>query len=79
MLNLFLLIPLMTSIANGLDSSLINGEYLFAPAYLWLCTDETMTFPGLQILPDWQTYFHKPRGWRLGDETWLLFRGRASI
>lgn len=33
MLNLFLLIPLMTSIANGLDSSLINGEYLFAPAY----------------------------------------------
>ena len=38
-----------------------------------------MSFLGLQILPDWQTYFHKPRGWRLGDKTGSVLGGRASI
>ncbi|KAJ6576457.1 general substrate transporter [Mycena vulgaris] len=44
-LNLCLILPLLTSSANGLDSSLING---------------------LQILPDWQEYFHHPHGRILG-------------
>ncbi|KAJ7650242.1 general substrate transporter [Roridomyces roridus] len=45
LLNLCLILPLLTSTANGLDSSLING---------------------LQILPDWQEYFHHPQGTMLG-------------
>ncbi|KAJ7170699.1 general substrate transporter [Mycena crocata] len=44
-LNICLILPLLTSSANGLDSSLING---------------------LQILPDWQNYFHYPQGRILG-------------
>ncbi|KAJ7104145.1 general substrate transporter [Mycena belliarum] len=44
-LNICLILPLLTSSANGLDSSLING---------------------LQILPDWQEYFHYPHGRILG-------------
>ncbi|KAJ7158744.1 general substrate transporter [Mycena filopes] len=44
-LNVCLMLPLLTSSANGLDSSLING---------------------LQILPDWQFFFHYPRGRMLG-------------
>ncbi|KAJ7284990.1 general substrate transporter [Mycena rebaudengoi] len=44
-LNICLILPLLTSVANGLDSSLING---------------------LQILPDWQNYFHFPKGTTLG-------------
>ncbi|KAJ7139463.1 general substrate transporter [Mycena epipterygia] len=44
-LNICLILPLLTSSANGLDSSLING---------------------LQILPDWQEYFHHPQGRILG-------------
>ncbi|KAJ7494748.1 general substrate transporter [Mycena galericulata] len=45
LLNICLILPLLTSSANGLDSSLING---------------------LQILPDWQNYFHHPQGRILG-------------
>ncbi|KAF8206409.1 general substrate transporter [Mycena galopus ATCC 62051] len=45
LLNICLILPLLTSSANGLDSSLING---------------------LQILPDWQEYFHYPKGTVLG-------------
>ncbi|KAJ7035074.1 general substrate transporter [Mycena alexandri] len=44
-LNICLILPLLTSSANGLDSSLING---------------------LQILPDWQDFFHYPTGRILG-------------
>ncbi|KAF8656222.1 hypothetical protein AX16_002658 [Volvariella volvacea WC 439] len=44
-LNLWLILPLLTSSVNGLDSSLVNG---------------------LQILPDWQEYFHHPAGKELG-------------
>ncbi|KII85011.1 hypothetical protein PLICRDRAFT_116656 [Plicaturopsis crispa FD-325 SS-3] len=40
-LNLWLILPIMTSSVNGLDSSLMNG---------------------LQIIPDWQSYFHYPEG-----------------
>ncbi|TEB33338.1 general substrate transporter [Coprinellus micaceus] len=45
LLNVALIIPLMSSIVNGLDSSLVNG---------------------LQILPEWQDYFHHPQGKVLG-------------
>ncbi|KAF5377382.1 hypothetical protein D9757_007985 [Collybiopsis confluens] len=45
LLNICLILPLLTSMTNGLDSSLING---------------------LQILPDWQEYFHFPKGQLLG-------------
>ncbi|TFK40369.1 general substrate transporter [Crucibulum laeve] len=45
MLNICLLLPLLTSSVNGLDSSLVNG---------------------LQILPDWQIFFHHPQGRTLG-------------
>ncbi|KAJ7066971.1 hypothetical protein C8F01DRAFT_1119786 [Mycena amicta] len=45
LLNLCLILPLLTSVTNGLDSSLING---------------------LQILPDWQNFFHHPHGKTLG-------------
>ncbi|KAL0955091.1 hypothetical protein HGRIS_004008 [Hohenbuehelia grisea] len=45
LLNICLLLPLLTSSVNGLDSSLVNG---------------------LQILPDWQDYFHHPKGVALG-------------
>jgi len=44
-LNILLCIPLMTSVVNGIDSSLVNG---------------------LQLLPDWQTYFGHPKGKTLG-------------
>lgn len=40
-----LILPLLTSVANGLDSSLVNG---------------------LQILPDWGSYFGYPEGTKLG-------------
>ncbi|KIY65865.1 hypothetical protein CYLTODRAFT_50810 [Cylindrobasidium torrendii FP15055 ss-10] len=45
LLNLCLLLSLVTSTVNGLDSSLING---------------------LQILPEWQAFFHHPTGKWLG-------------
>ncbi|KAJ7601775.1 general substrate transporter [Mycena polygramma] len=45
LLNICLILPLLTSSANGLDSSLING---------------------LQILPDWEAYFHHPTSRTLG-------------
>ncbi|KAJ4477179.1 hypothetical protein J3R30DRAFT_3291440 [Lentinula aciculospora] len=45
LLNICLILPLLTSAVNGLDSSLVNG---------------------LQILPDWQEYFHYPTGKLLG-------------
>ncbi|KAJ3734306.1 hypothetical protein DFJ43DRAFT_993571 [Lentinula guzmanii] len=45
LLNVCLVLPLLTSAVNGLDSSLVNG---------------------LQILPDWQEYFHYPTGQVLG-------------
>ncbi|KAJ3999448.1 hypothetical protein F5050DRAFT_1709706 [Lentinula boryana] len=45
LLNICLVLPLLTSAVNGLDSSLVNG---------------------LQILPDWQEYFHYPTGKVLG-------------
>ncbi|KAJ3758334.1 hypothetical protein EV360DRAFT_44166 [Lentinula raphanica] len=45
MLNVCLVLPLLTSAVNGLDSSLVNG---------------------LQILPDWQEYYHFPTGKMLG-------------
>ncbi|KAJ3783013.1 hypothetical protein GGU10DRAFT_63065 [Lentinula aff. detonsa] len=45
LLNICLVLPLLTSAVNGLDSSLVNG---------------------LQILPDWQEYFHYPTGQVLG-------------
>lgn len=45
MLNIMLILPLLTSVTNGLDSSLING---------------------LQILPDWQSFFGYPEGRNLG-------------
>lgn len=65
-LNLYLLIPLMTSVINGLDSSLINGMYghrvMLLSLGLWPCQS-----PGLQISPDWQEYFHHPKGKTLGE------------
>ncbi|KXN84749.1 Lactose permease [Leucoagaricus sp. SymC.cos] len=44
-LNIMLILPLLTSVTNGLDSSLVNG---------------------LQILPDWQSFFGYPEGSDLG-------------
>ncbi|KAF8968146.1 general substrate transporter [Flammula alnicola] len=56
-LNICLMIPLLTSVANGLDSSLVNG---------------------LQLLPDWQNYFGKPEGKRLGLINSAQFLGNLT-
>lgn len=62
-LNLFLIIPLLTSVANGLDSSLVNGQYV-GFNYVYYVFSPLQT--GLQILPDWKNYFNDPQGKALG-------------
>ncbi|KAF8149918.1 general substrate transporter [Crassisporium funariophilum] len=57
LLNICLLIPLLTSVVNGLDSSLVNG---------------------LQILPDWQSYFNHPEGKTLGLINSAQFLGNLT-
>ncbi|KDR76241.1 hypothetical protein GALMADRAFT_225930 [Galerina marginata CBS 339.88] len=58
LLNICLLIPLMTSVVNGIDSSLVNG---------------------LQILPEWQSYFKFPKGRTLGVINSAQFLGNLSV
>ena len=67
MLNIYLLIPIMTSVVNGIDSSNLNGLFssrIQMQRMCWL----TLESQGLQILPDWQEYFGHPRGLMLGKE-----------
>ena len=50
----------MTSVVSGYDSSLLNGmsaQHFFCKAQI---------SQGLQILPQWDTYFGLPRGKVLG-------------
>lgn len=54
----------MTSVVNGIDSSLVNGTD-FAQVDPLLANSKE--YLGLQISDDWDTYFHKPRGKLLGE------------
>ena len=62
-LNICLLIPLLTSIANGLDSSLVNGNLA---RDIRIFTPDKHDPPGLQLLPAWKLYFNHPSGRWLG-------------
>lgn len=61
-LNICLILPLLTSSVNGLDSSLVNGAHTGT----WRRVGHRSSCAGLQILPDWQAYFKYPNGTALG-------------
>ena len=64
-LNIYLLIPIMTSVVNGIDSSNLNGLSPSRPKSAHVLS---FRFTGLQVLPEWQNYFGNPQGWRLGKQ-----------
>jgi hypothetical protein len=65
LLNISLLIPIMTSVVNGIDSSNLNG---LSPSRLKSAHVLSSRITGLQVLPEWQDYFGHPQGWRLGKQ-----------
>jgi len=65
-LNALLLIPLMSSVINGIDSSLLNGE-LADPCSSMHSHLIPLWSLGLQILPEWKEYFRHPSGKTLGS------------
>ena len=64
-LNIYLLIPIMTSVVNGIDSSNLNG---LSPSHSKSVHVLSSRFTGLQVLPEWQNYFNHPQGWILGKK-----------
>ena len=66
MLNICLLMPLLTSVVNGIDSSLLNGLSLSRSNSTYVLSTR---ITGLQLLPDWQNYFGHPRGRTLGKQS----------
>ena len=65
MLNIYLLVPIMTSVVNGIDSSNLNG---LSPSRSKFAHVLISRITGLQVLPEWQNYFGHPQGWRLGKQ-----------
>jgi hypothetical protein len=61
-LNIYLILPLLSSVLNGLDSSMLNGR-----SWAFIIVWSTQVSLGLQILPGWQGYFHNPQGKILGE------------
>lgn len=62
MLNLWLLLPILSSIVNGLNSSLMNGVCMEELVRRWF----DIRSSGLQIIPAWQEFFDHPEGKVLG-------------
>lgn len=65
-LNIYLLIPIMTSVVNGIDSSNLNGLSPSRSNSMYTLSSRMMS--GLQVLPEWQEYFDYPQGWILGKQ-----------
>ena len=65
LLNIYLLIPIMTSVVNGIDSSNLNG---LSPSRSKSAHVLSSRITGLQVLPEWQTYFDHPQGLTLGKQ-----------